>query len=188
MVAVVVVLGLLLAGEGVAGAADLQQVQARVDVMVGQSSNHVFVYVTNFDVAREFQGVVNLRFGAAPAFIVPPMSTVVRDLECRTWPDGYDVEGRMVQVWPRSGTYDIVTFVPGWRHVTLHVVASDVSAALEEVGRHCEQVYKGRLDGFQVFVYPAGARAAAEAKDIDEAWAVFRRNFRSGLCYRALKG
>jgi len=188
MAAIVVVLGLLLAGEGFAGAAELQQVQARVDVMVGQANNHVFVYVTNFDVAREFQGVVDLRFGVTPAFIVPPMSTEVRDFECRAWPDGYDVQGRMVQVWPRSRTYDIVAFVPGWRYVTLHVVASDVPTALEEVGQHCEQVYRGRLDGFQVFVYPAEARSAAEARDIDGARAVLRRNFKSGLCYQALRG
>ncbi len=190
MAAIVLAVGLLLASERFAVAAGLEQVvKAKVDVIVGETSQHVFVYVVNLDTAHQFEGVVSLRHGPRVSFILPPMSADGRDFEIgHLAVDDYDIQGRLVRVWPESATYEVVRFVPGWRYATLHVVARDVPAALEEIGEQCETVYKGRLDGFQVFVYPAGARAAAEAKDIDEAWAVFRRNFRSGLCYRALKG
>lgn len=189
MAAIVLAVGLLLASECFAEAAELEHVvKAKVDVIVGETSRHAFVYVVNLDTERQFEGVVELRQGGTASFIVPPMSADVRDFECRSWPGGYDVQGRLAQVWPRTGTYEVVRFVPGWRYVTLHAVASDVPAALEEIDHHCERVYKGRLDGFQVFIYPPEARAAAQAKDIDEARAVLRRNFRSGLCYQALEG
>ncbi|MEW6104749.1 MAG: DUF429 domain-containing protein [Bacillota bacterium] len=191
MAAIVLAVGLLLASEGFAVAAGLEQVvRAKVDVIVGESGQHVFVYVANLDTARQFEGVVSLRHGPRVSFILPPMSADWRDFKIGhlALVDGYDIQGRLMRVWPESATYEVVRFVPGWRYATLHVVARDVPAALEEIGEHCERVYKGRLNGFQVFVYPPEARAAAEAKDIDEAWAVFRRNFRSGLCYRALKG
>lgn len=190
MVAIVVVLGLLLASEGFAVAAGLEQVvKAKVDVIVGETSQHVFVYVVNFDDTHRFEGVVSLRHGPRASFVLPPMSADSRDFEIgHLAVDDYDIQGRLVRVWPESATYEIIRFVPGWRYATLHVVARDVPATLEEIGEHCERVYKGQLDGFQVFVYPAEARAAAEAKDIDAARAVLRRNFRSGLCYQALKG
>lgn len=191
MAAVVLAVGLLLASEGFAVAAGLEQVvKAKVDVIVGETSQHVFVYVVNFDDTHRFEGVVSLRHGLRASFVLPPMSTDWRDFEIGhlALVDGYDIQGRLMRVWPESATYEVVRFVPGWRYATLHVVARDVPAALEEIGEHCERVYKGRLNGFQVFVYPPEARAAAEAKDIDAARAVLRRNFRSGLCYQALKG
>lgn len=191
MAAVVLAVGLLLASERFAMAAGLEQVvKAKVDVIVGETSQHVFVYVVNFDDTHRFEGVVSLRHGPRASFVLPPMSADWRDFEIGhlALVDGYDIQGRLMRVWPESSTYEVVCFVPGWRYATLHVVARDVPAALEEIDRHCETVYKGRLNGFQVFVYPSEARSAAEARNVDEARAVLRRNFRSGLHYRALKG